>query len=124
MRLELTLPALEKLIGGETAIELDLRKAIVVEFARRHLKEVATEEIYKGVLAEIRKHVNIVVKEQLDVSEIATAQIWPSVSARLRSLITSVVESHAQKAVDAALLKIIEYQKRYCEFCTGSPSAE
>ena len=38
VRIELNLSALERLLGGDSEIELGLRKAIVQEFATRHLR--------------------------------------------------------------------------------------
>ena len=40
-----SLEALERLIGGETQLEIDLRGAIVQEFAKKYLKNVADEYI-------------------------------------------------------------------------------
>ncbi len=37
LRLTLTTAAVERLIGGDTEVEMDLRQAIVAEFTRRHL---------------------------------------------------------------------------------------
>ena len=39
------LEALERLIGGDTETEIEIRNSIVQEFAKRHLKAVAQEQI-------------------------------------------------------------------------------
>lgn len=59
MKLVLTVPALERLIGGDTEVEVELRKSIVQEFAKRHLTAVA-KEVYSDIEATkalIKEHV-------------------------------------------------------------------
>jgi FKBP-type peptidyl-prolyl cis-trans isomerase (trigger factor) len=113
MIIQLTLPALERLIGGDTEIELALRKQIVQEFATRHLKAVVNEEVVKAATAEARAHVNDMVKEHFGVTSIVEATLWPMVDYRMKSRIEDRVKQHAQKAVDEALAGIIESQKRW-----------
>lgn len=43
-----SLEALERLIGGDSSIELDIRNSIVQEFTRKHLKALANEEVVKN----------------------------------------------------------------------------
>ena len=43
VKVSLNVPALERLIGGDSAVEVELRKSIVQEFAKRHLTAVAKE---------------------------------------------------------------------------------
>lgn len=42
-----SLEALERLIGGDSQVEIDIRQSIVQEFAKKHLKAVASNEIIK-----------------------------------------------------------------------------
>lgn len=113
MKLELTLPALERLIGGDTELELALRKQIVQEFAKRHLKEVAEQAVYEAAIAETKQYVNAAAKEAFDVENIATNHLWPTVGYRLKSIISKIVEETAQKVVDEYLRNIIKYQGHY-----------
>jgi hypothetical protein len=113
MRLELNLPALERLIGGDTELELELRKQIIQEFAKRHLKEEADKAAYEAVVEEVRRRVNELAKNNFGIDNLVTSLIWPTVDFRLKSMIESLVNEQARKAVDAALLQIIECQKRY-----------
>ena len=48
--LSLNRPALERLIGNDTQLEVELRHQVVEEFAKRHLKEVVQSEIFERVL--------------------------------------------------------------------------
>lgn len=113
MRLELNLPALERLIGGDTEIEVALRQQIVQEFARRHLKEVAEKETYEAAIEAAKQFVNAAAKEAFDIENLTINHLWPTVGYRLKSMIETLVNESAQKIVDEALLKVIEYQKRY-----------
>lgn len=113
MRLELNLPALERLIGGDTEAELQLRKQIVQEFAKRHLKEVAESATYEAALEAAKQYVNEAAKETFGIENLVTSHLWPTVGYRLKSMVESLVKETAQKVVDEALLKTIEYQKNY-----------
>lgn len=50
MKLVLTVPALERLLGGDTEVEVEIRKSIVHEFSKRHLSAVA-KEVYSDIEA-------------------------------------------------------------------------
>ena len=113
MRLELNLPALERLIGGDTEIELHLRQQIVQEFAKRHIKEIAATATYEAAIAAAKQFVNEAAKEAFDVENVATSHLWPTVGYRLKSIMEKMVTDSAQKIVDEELRKYIEYQKRY-----------
>jgi cobalamin biosynthesis protein CobD/CbiB len=113
MKLELTLPALERLIGGDTELEVALRRQIVEEFSRRHLKEVASTAIHASAIESAKQLVNAAAKEMFDVENVATSHLWPTVGYRFRSMIESLVRESAQKVVDETLLKVVEYQKTY-----------
>ena len=113
MKIELNLPALERLLGGDTEVELALRKQIVQEFASRHLKAIAETASYQAAMDAAKAYVNEAAKQAFDIENLAIGHLWPTVGYRLKSLVENEVQKHAQKAVDEALLKIIEYQKRY-----------
>ena len=112
MKLELNMPALERLIGGDSEIELELRKQIVQEFAKRHLISVAEIASYQAVVEAVKQHVNAYVKEQLGIENLLGCH-WPTMDQRLSYMIKDLVDKRAQAAVDEALKKVIEYQKNY-----------
>jgi hypothetical protein len=80
---------------------------------RLELKEIAENATYVTALEEAKRHVNELAKEHFGIEHLATNTIWPTIDYRLKSMIESLVKEHAQKAVDAALVEIIQYQKRY-----------
>lgn len=113
IKLELTLPALERLIGGDSEMEVSLRQQIVNEFASRNIKELASQEACRAAMEATRDLVNQIAKDTFGLENLATNAAWPMISNRLRSMIESMVQEHAQTAVDRALLRIIESQNRY-----------
>ena len=40
--------ALERLLGGDTEVEAELRNCVVQEFAKKHLKAIANSEVFQG----------------------------------------------------------------------------
>ena len=49
LKIQLTRPALERLIGDNPEIELSLRSQIVEEFTKRHIKAFMNDEAFKAV---------------------------------------------------------------------------
>ena len=54
MKLELTLPALERLIGGDTEIEIGIRHQIVEAFVKRHIKPLVNDSTWQNFYAKWR----------------------------------------------------------------------
>jgi hypothetical protein len=112
MRLELNLPDLERLIGGDTELELSLHKQIVQEFAKRHLKEVADSTAYELALEAVKQYVNEA-EDTFGIENLVTSHIWPTVGYRLKSLVDAYVKETVQKVIDETLSKTLEHQKTY-----------
>lgn len=51
MKMQLDAAALERLLGGQTEIEVELRSAVVQAFAKQHLKAVASSDAFETFLA-------------------------------------------------------------------------
>lgn len=113
MKIELTLPALERLIGGDAEIEISARKQIVQEFARRHLKEVAESETYLQAISEVKNIVNDLVKNHLGIENIATSHLWPTISQRLKMMVDKTVNDSIDKAIEAVIQDKIDRYKHY-----------
>jgi len=52
------LQALERLIGGDTQIEFDIRQNIVDAFVKKHLKQVATEAVVRNATYAVTSQLN------------------------------------------------------------------
>lgn len=114
MRVELDAAALDRLIGGDTAVELALRQQIVDEFARKKLKALLNDETYKRVSAEWRAQLQGELDARLaelraDVAEHADRKVKDGVYWNMKD----AIERAARQAVDTAVTEEIGRQKRY-----------
>ena len=66
MKLELTLPALERLIGGDTEVEVALRYNIVEEFVKKHLKTILNDAAFKRMTSEFHKSLNVEIEKVIN----------------------------------------------------------
>jgi len=112
MKLELNLPALERLIGDDKEMEVCLKKQIVHEFSKRHLKEIAETNTYSAVQKEIKVYVDNLVREHFGV-ETNSKSVIDSLRYQIEIMISDLVRNHAQKAVDEAVERIIKNQRMY-----------
>ena len=55
------LEALERLIGGDTEVELDIRNSVVQAFSKKHLKVVAES----AVMIELAKSIKLTIQDEL-----------------------------------------------------------
>ena len=108
MRLELTLPALERLLGGDTEIEIHLRQQIVEEFARKHLKALANDSTWKGVHKIWETEVNAVVAEQLSsLIEKKRAQTEGAAPFAYVWNLNDAIRKHTEEKVDKILDNLV-----------------
>lgn len=114
MRMELTLSALERLLGGDTEIEAGMRQQIADEFCKKNLKALLNDETYKRISEQWRTEIKQAVADKMnELIQGRQNQIDDGRTERGIWDFTTPVERAAQKAVDEAVLKIVEYQKRY-----------
>lgn len=57
------LEALERLIGGDSEIEIEIRNNIVQEFSKKHLKAIAESSVMKGAEKDIKKYSDSILAE-------------------------------------------------------------
>lgn len=113
IQLRLDLPALERLIGGDSEAEIVIQKQIVLEFAKRHLVTLVTEDAMKAGMAEARKLVEDAVKAHFDVGNLALNSAWPAIRSQIRSAVQDEVKALVYDAVRDALKEIIKDQEKY-----------
>jgi hypothetical protein len=114
MKLSLNLPALERLLGGDTEVEVELRDQIVSQFMKRHLPEVVKGETYYKTLTELRAVLEEAVREE--VGQLSSGG-WSVTNEghRVRGEIKQVIEAEAYKAVNAAVAKAVDDRIHYYE---------
>lgn len=116
MQVSLTLPALERLIGGETEIEVHLRQQIVEKFAEKHLKAIVNREAwqaaYKQWQSELEAAVSKILNEYIAAQQ-AKDPGMPSTNSGYK--LQHAIEQAADKAVERAVQRVVDSQKRYME---------
>lgn len=98
MKLVLTVPALERLIGGDTEVEVELRKSIVQEFSKRHLTAVA-KEVYNDIEA-----AKALIKEQV-LREMGAVKLeaWSGGRYKLTSECTTAIKVSVMDVIHEAV---------------------
>lgn len=65
--IRLDVPALERLIGGDTEAEIHIRKGIVQEFARHHLNAIAKDAEFAAFVSQEAKVTRLALEEKLRI---------------------------------------------------------
>lgn len=104
------LEALERLIGGQSEVEIDIRNSVVQKFAEKHLKPLANCPEITSTLAAIKDNIAKQVKEKCE-KEVATFQtswcgsltdikLHPSINAEIERRVRVLTDDAIRKAVD------------------------
>lgn len=69
-KLQLDAPALERLLGGNTKLELELRQTVVEEFARKHIKALVADQHFESscqtAAESVKQELNQIIENQLE----------------------------------------------------------
>lgn len=107
LKLDMNLPILERLIGGDTELEISLRKQIANEFLNRHIPQIMQTE---AVLETLK-----VIKASL-ADQIGThvGKVWEASNGwrytlqyEIKDKIKQIIEAATNEAVEKALTKAI-----------------
>lgn len=104
------LEALERLIGGDSQVEIDIRNSVVQRFAEKHLKPLANSDFIKNTLSSIKEQIYAEVKNKVE-KEIATfktsylggitdIKLHPSIKQEIESQVKNTTNDTIRKAVD------------------------
>jgi len=100
-----SLEALEKLIGGDSEVEMDIRNNIVQKFAEKHLKAVANikyEQEYTKFLNELEKRIKEQFMSEFGLEEVRGYYGSPKVlelSRTSKESFRAAVQEHVKKFV-------------------------
>lgn len=109
MKVELTLPALERLIGGETEIEFEARRQIVENFATHHIKAFVNDKTLAALNAKWKAELEGEIKRLMDefTRQTLAATANPDTSCQAAWKVGDFVKGVAEKVVgpvvDAAI---------------------
>jgi hypothetical protein len=110
--------AIERLIGGDSEVELELRRSIVVEFSKRYLKEVvadpairkATNDILVGVQKSMAEQIAVVKTDWRGQIEKVTfpEEVQAEIKKQTRKALDSLLNEHLLAIRDEILKEFRE----------------
>jgi hypothetical protein len=109
-----SLKALERLLGGDTELEIQARNSIVQDFTKKYLKEIAnkyTDETIKDLKKSVKNEVHKQFEQEL--GSVTGVDFWraqvkfcPEVAQKFRDLIKTLVYEEAVKVIKEEILKL------------------
>jgi hypothetical protein len=116
MKVILDAKALERLIGGDSEIEVELRNGVVQEFTRRHLKAVVNDQTFQKIVSDETSKLRLSCEAILE-AEVYTTRTKPGpwggkenvlkteLKKKLEEEASDMVRRVISKAIDAAVLR-------------------
>jgi len=98
MKIQLDEKALERLIGGDSDIEVELRSNVVQAFAKRHLKGVIEEKYLKAINEEVFDELHEWVSGKWSLSD--------KIKQRIADGVEKVIEAEIKKFAEAQYSEI------------------
>lgn len=92
-----SLQALERLIGGDTELELEMRKSIANEFAGKYLKTLFHDRLIEAAANTINAEVT---RKFLTVESVKDSKSWHSTVTVLNTEGKSIIEKETQRQVN------------------------
>ena len=106
MKLQInSLAAIERLIGGESEVELDIRNNIVEAFAKKHLKPVLNSPVFQRVVVDIQSQYDQAMISQ--VGNITNFGRWDQ-KVVLKPELLETLRTTARAAANAAIQEQID----------------
>lgn len=122
MKLSLNLPAVERLLAGESELEVELREQIAEQFADKHIKSLFNSARFQTVIERIE---NVVREEARKTFEPAigrfeyyttTATLSPAFRAKLDKSMSEILDKEVNRIVGSAFEKFrtsLEDREKY-----------
>lgn len=112
VRIQLNLPALERLLGNDTKMEAELRHQVVQNFAEKHLRSVAAEPAFAQIIESHRKVIDAEVRNLVGEHVWKDGKTCAILKDRVKKLVESSLEECLKEAVKRCFdSKIVEYEK-------------
>lgn len=106
--IQLNLPALERLIGGDSEIELELRHQVVENFAKQHLKPLINDKFIAQIRKEIEEQIKTWVGFQNGYNQVVGKyrnEIREPVRKLVMEAVDEVIKEVAARSFDAIVEK-------------------
>jgi hypothetical protein len=94
------LEALERLIGGDTEVEIDIRKSVVENFVKKHLKGIANDTLVKQAEKNIQQYVSNLLLEEIKGH-------WRPEKAVLTDTAKNLLRDFAKDMMDTELRQLV-----------------
>lgn len=105
-----SLEALERLIGGDTQVEIDIRNNIVQAFAEKHLKALAGSQQINNAISDVREAIDSEVSIELKRLFGTYSNTWRrdiKLDESVKSIIKEAVLTEIHSVVDSYLKEIM-----------------
>ncbi len=107
-----SLEALERLIGNNTDVEIEIRNNIVQEFTKKHLKALVNDSLINKTVSEVNAELQKTINSKLEES-IATISrngyyntvvtLKPEIIDKVKDFVRDTIDTEIQQAVDVAM---------------------
>lgn len=102
-----SLQAIERLIGGDTETEIEIRRSIVLEFVKSHLWKLLSEDSIKKQIEKISNQVSERVQAEVDLAAmrcmVAHTDFAPTLNRHWKSEISNFAQQSVQSLVRSAI---------------------
>lgn len=114
MRLSLNLPALERLLGGDDEIEVELRNQIVENFTNRHLKALFNDRTWREASRQWRQELDLKIAEAMKkIIDQHNTQTEEQKKGLVTWDVNRLVRTSAKEAIEKEIGDLLEKQKQY-----------
>lgn len=115
MRVDLSLAALERLMGGDTEVEACLRQQVAEQFAKHHLKPLLNDALFSRMKQWFAGEVQKATEEAIGTLKREYSSVWGGQDKlTINESLKKAIEQMAVAAADAAIKANLEWYKREC----------
>lgn len=100
-----SLEALERLIGGDTTLEIEIRNSVVQNFVNKHLKALANEQIIGNAERNVKALVNDLMLEKVGTGYSSTTQLKGTVKEMITKQINNEVKTVIRDLVSKTVIE-------------------
>lgn len=108
MKLDLNAPALDRLLGGDTELEVHLREQVADQFAQKHLRSLLNDTVFNNW----KKRVNEWTKDEIERHLNRTHERWRgeqvTLAAELQNRIRDRIDSEISAAIDSRVRTVVK----------------
>jgi len=105
-----SLAALERLLGNDTELEIDIRNSVVQAFATKHLKAVVNTDTMAKVTSMVKKEINEKFLENVKLGSGSYYKLTPDLIEKINAGITNQIVKLINERIDSLLSTSIEIE--------------